>query len=482
MAVTPLLACDYCATLHKRAPLEPAQIASCTRCGEELYRQSRLSLNGWIALTLTALILFVIANYFPIAHLRIQGMQVDASLPGALLLTWRQGHEMVAIMTAMAGFWMPLTQLLITLWALMAVRAGRLPGDFAWGLRVLHWVEPWSMIPVLTLAIIVAVVKFSSLADITPAPAIWAFGILTFLLTGLTRVAARNIWRYAEDAGLVPISGLAATSMGEDADTRLGAQACTDMHGDANANVSKGNAARILLSCTCCGYVQAAPAGLFTRYIEDPGAALRCRRCNSRIYPRKPDMRARVWALLIAASIIYLPANLLPIMRVRTLVEDGNHTILGGVLELWRLGSPDLAIIVFVASIVVPVTKIVVLVLLMLRDRWQGEAIARSRTRLYGFVEFIGQWSMLDVFVVILMSAMANFPGVSQVLAGPGAASFGMVVVLTMLAAHCFDPRSAWDHGPVTAASPRTTSLSSTPASMPLVANQSARRRAESNL
>jgi len=241
--------------------LEPAQIAFVHALWRELYRQGRLSLNGWIALTLTAIILFVIANYFPIAHLRIQGMQVDASLPGALLLTWRQGHEMVAIMTAMAGFWMPLTQLLITLWALMAVRAGRLPGDFAWGLRVLHWVEPWSMIPVLTLAIIVAVVKFSSLADITPAPAIWAFGILTFLLTGLTRVAARNIWRYAEDAGLVPISGLAATSTGEDADTRLGAQACTDMHGTPMPMFQRQCRAHIAQLHLCC-YVQAAPAGL----------------------------------------------------------------------------------------------------------------------------------------------------------------------------------------------------------------------------
>src|SRR5690606_13485832 len=108
----------------------------------------------------------------------------------------------------------------------------------------------------------------------------------------------------------------------------------------------------------------------------------------------------------------------------------------------------DLAIIVFVASIVVPITKLVVLMLLMLRTRWEGADMQRSRTRLYEFINFIGHWSMLDVFVVILMSAMANFPGISQVIAGPAAASFGMVVILTMLAAQSYDPRMGWDRRP----------------------------------
>jgi paraquat-inducible protein A len=141
-------------------------------------------------------------------------------------------------------------------------------------------------------------------------------------------------------------------------------------------------------------------------------------------------------------------------MRIRTVMGESAHTILGGVLELWNLGSPDLAVIVFVASIVVPVTKLAILMLLLLRRRWKGEALQRSRTRLYDFINFIGQWSMLDVFVVILMSAMANFPGMSQVIAGPGAASFGLVVVLTILAAESYDPRSGWDRDPGTNIAP----------------------------
>src|SRR3546814_563507 len=122
-------------------------------------------------------------------------------------------------------------------------------------------------------------------------------------------------------------------------------------------------------------------------------------------------------------------------MQVRTATSDGAHTILGGVVELWRMGSWDLALIVFVASVVVPITKLLALMVLMVKHRWQGDIVQRQRTRLYELIEFIGQWSMLDVFVVILMTAMVNFPGISQVIAGPGAVSFGVVVIFTMLAA-----------------------------------------------
>jgi len=121
------------------------------------------------------------------------------------------------------------------------------------------------------------------------------------------------------------------------------------------------------------------------------------------------------------------------------------HTILGGVIELWQLGSWDLALIVFIASIVVPITKLLALMILLLGRRWRGNAVQRQRNRIYDMVELIGQWSMLDVFVVVLMAALANFPGLSQIIPGAGALSFGMVVVLTMLAALSYDPRQGWD-------------------------------------
>lgn len=408
-----LIACGQCATLHERTDLHGGELALCSLCNAELYRQSRTGTSGWIALVLAGLVLFGIANLYPIAQISVQGLHVAASLPEALLLTWTQGHEVVAVLTGLFGFWMPLTQLVVTLWALMAIRSARLPLDFAMGMRLLHFSHKWGMMPVLMLGIIVAMVKFSGIAQLTLGPATWAFAALAFLFTALERVDAHRIWHFAENAGLVKVSTLP--------------------HGGDPAAMA---------SCPSCGYVQ------LLSQDEMAGESADCERCHTTFFRRQPNMRGRVWALLISAGLLYLPANLLPVMQVRTITGDSAHTILGGVLELWQLGSPDLAIIVFVASVVVPVTKLLVLMLLMGRKQWKGPQIQRSRTRLYLFVNFIGHWSMLDVFVVILLSAMANFPGVTQIIAGPGAASFGMVVVLTMLAAQIYDPRIGWDKRP----------------------------------
>lgn len=402
-----LLACRHCDTLHRPAVVEPGGIALCRRCGYVLFRRSRFSFRTWSALTASALAVFAIANLFPIASLTLLGKTVEVTLVGALFQSWQEGHYILSVMTGLMGFWMPLTQLCFLFWALGCLNRRRLPRDFSYAMRLYDKAAPWSMIPVLMLGIIVAIVKFADLAVLHPGPGVWAFGVLTFMLTGLSRLDARRLWHYAEQAGLAP------------------------------AAHDPGLPPERLAACRSCGYVQ-----------EDlhPGGAGHCGRCGSIVHKRKPDMQTRVWALILAAAAAYVPANVLPMMEIRSALGESDHTILGGVLELWRLGSWDLALIVFVASIVVPITKLAALALLMLARGWRGDAVQRQRTRLYELVEFIGQWSMLDVFVVILMAAMANFPGVSQIIAGPAAATFGMVVVFTMLAAMSYDPRSGWDH------------------------------------
>ncbi|TJY62340.1 paraquat-inducible membrane protein A [Sinimarinibacterium sp. CAU 1509] len=172
---------------------------------------------------------------------------------------------------------------------------------------------------------------------------------------------------------------------------------------------------------------------------------MRCRRCGTSIHRRKPESIARTWAFLIAAAILYLPANLLPIMLTSTLLEQRSDTILSGVAALWRDGAWDIAIIVFVASVVVPILKIGVIALLL----WSVQSGARwrrsERTRLYRIVEFVGHWSMLDVFVVALLVGLVHFRSFADVQPGPGAVAFAAVVVLTMLASMSFDPRLIWD-------------------------------------
>lgn len=192
-----------------------------------------------------------------------------------------------------------------------------------------------------------------------------------------------------------------------------------------------------IAACRACGQVLKMPS-------EYDGA--RCPRCSAPVHRRKPQSIARSWALLIAASILYVPANLLPIMRTETLGgSPSDDTILSGVVVLWEKGSYDLAVIVFVASIVVPLLKIGVLALLLVTAQRGSSWRRRERSLLYRLIEFIGHWSMLDIFVVALLAALVHFQTLARITPGPGAIAFGTVVVLTMLASKSFDPRLIWD-------------------------------------
>lgn len=178
-----------------------------------------------------------------------------------------------------------------------------------------------------------------------------------------------------------------------------------------------------------------------------------CARCGAALHSRKPDSIRRTWAFLIAAMVLYIPANLLPIMRTASLAEEHRDTILSGVVTLWRVGSWDLALIVFVASIVVPMTKIAVLILLLVSVQLRSHWRPAERARLYRMVEFVGHWSMLDVYVVVMLVALVHFHALAQVDPGPAAVAFASVVILTMLASMSFDPRLIWDAAAVDAAS-----------------------------
>jgi len=178
-------------------------------------------------------------------------------------------------------------------------------------------------------------------------------------------------------------------------------------------------------------------------------APVRCPHCGAPVYPRKAESLARTWAYLIAAVILYIPANLLPVMQTTTLFGTSRDTIIGGVVYFWTSGSPELAALIFTVSVVIPMSKMGALAFLAY---WAGRASggdAHRLSRLYRVVELVGRWSMLDVFVVALMAGMVQFKSLATVEAGPGAAAFGAVVVFSMLAANSFDPRLLWDnHGP----------------------------------
>jgi paraquat-inducible protein A len=189
-------------------------------------------------------------------------------------------------------------------------------------------------------------------------------------------------------------------------------------------------------ACHTCGLLSRLPR---------QGQACRCPRCGSALHARLPHSIARTWALLIAAVILYFPANLLPIMRTTTLGNTQADTILSGAKYLIAHGMWPLALIVFVASILVPIAKIVILAYLLLSVQLRSSFRPLDRTRLYRLTEFVGRWSMVDIFVVTVLVALIQMGNLAQIEAASGAFYFAAVVVLTMLAATNFDPRLIWD-------------------------------------
>lgn len=192
-----------------------------------------------------------------------------------------------------------------------------------------------------------------------------------------------------------------------------------------------------LYACHTCGLVSHPPA-------VDQHAL--CPRCGTALHLRKQDSIARTWALMIAAYIMLIPANVLPIMETGSLFGSQRDTILSGVIYLWSSGSWPLALVVFFASIVVPLAKLAALTYLVFTIQRRHPHRARERTRLYRMLKFVGRWSMLDIYVVTLLASLVQLQSIATIKAAPGAIAFGAVVVLTMFASMTFDPRLIWDN------------------------------------
>ena len=202
-----------------------------------------------------------------------------------------------------------------------------------------------------------------------------------------------------------------------------------------------------LIACRVCGMLNRA-ARADTRLHGRTDARLHCARCRSALYARKPDSIARTSAFLLAAYVLYLPANLLPILETGAIGgESAQDTILSGVAKLWHDGWWPLAVVILVASIVIPFVKLLVLTWLVVSARRGSAARRRARTRLYRLVDVIGKWSMVDIYVGALLVGLVQFDPIATVAPGPAAIAFGAVVVLTMLASQAFDPRVLWDDG-----------------------------------
>lgn len=404
-----LTACRECDLLHRIVPVAPGGKALCTRCAAPLYRNVPHSLDRACALYLSALMLWVMANAFPFVSLRLNGRVEDNVMVSGPLALAREGMPELGLLVFLTSILFPLLTIAGSLYVLLPLRFGRRIPGAALAYRMVRVLDPWSLVGVFMLGLLVALVKLLDLADVVPGTGLYAF------------------------AGLLLATAAANANMDHDAIwPRVGPLI------EGRERAPAATAAELgLTSChTCEMLVPAAP----------PGGRAHCPRCGSPVHGlRRPDSVARTWALLGSAALMLVPANLYPVMTVIQFGQGEPNTIIGGVMHLISGGMWPLAMLVFFASFVVPLSKISVLVLLLETVRRGSAWRQRDRALLYRVTEVVGAWSMVDIFLVGILVALVNMGALASVRPGVGAVFFGAAVVLTMLAAASFDPRLVWD-------------------------------------
>ena len=377
--------------------------ACCVRC-DSVLRQDRTDPAGRsLALACAALLLFLLAATLPLLDLDLAGGRQTRLVTGPEALR-QDGMWEIGIVVLSTTMLAPLLKLLAMIYVLVGLRLTRPPLHLA---SVFRWVErlgPWSMIEVFMLGVFVAYTKLSDLAPVHVGGAVYALGALMLMMAAADAVLDHDaIWEKIEPAGL------------------------------AAATAPRPHAR--LIGCDACGQV-----------CERPAAGTRdCPRCGAVLHHRKANSLSRAWALLAAAAVLYIPANMLPVLTAIRLGQGQPSTILAGVEELGTQGQWPLAALVFIASIVVPMLKLLGLGFLLLSTQRRMRGKLGQRTLLYKIVEAVGRWSMIDVFMISILTALVRMGALATITPGPGVICFCAVVILTILAANCFDPRLMWD-------------------------------------
>ena len=394
--------------------MPPGSRAVCQRCDAVLRHTRHDPLLLPLALNISALILFGLGASLTLMSVTTAGQQRVADLVTGPTELEQYGLWEISLVVLVTTIAAPLARILSMLAVLIGLRLRRPPKVLR---TIFAWVEhlrPWSMIEIYLLGLFVAYVRLSGMAVVDLGPAIYALGgLMVIMVLADHMLDAQAVWE-----ALDPPNRRRQRFL------------------DANPVIPDRPSAgthRWRLGCDTCGLVSRAAPGM------------RCSRCGFRLRVRKPGSIERTWAFSIAAVVLYVPANIYPVLTVVRLGAGEPSTILGGVRELLDLGMWPLAALVFFASVAVPVLKLIGLAILLISTRTGSGWALHDRTVLYRIVDTIGRWSMIDIFMESILVALVQFGQLASVYPGPGAIAFAAVVILTMLAARSFDPRLMWD-------------------------------------
>ncbi|MGE4481819.1 paraquat-inducible protein A [Acidocella sp.] len=392
--------CPHCGQLSRLSQCQPGLIAECPRCGSTLWRVRRANINFPLACAIAGLLFYIFALVAPFIEITAYGRFAMARIETGPVRLSDAGWGLVGSLVFAVTLVVPGIKLGIVIATLLGIES-HLPKT---PLRALfRWyalLSPWAMIDVYLLGFLVAYTRLTGMFTVHLDTALYALiGLMIALAAVDASLDQEMIWRKLDESDKQPPSPTSD-----------------------------------ILSCEICGQVNHTSPGHL------------CQRCHSPLYPRKPASISRSWAFTIAAACLYIPANLYPFMSLTSLAQTQSYTILGGIIELADAGLWPLALLVLFASITIPLLKLAGLAYMLIGTQRGTTRHLRGRTTIYKVIDFIGRWSMIDIFMVSILVALVHFGRFANVSANVGAMCFAAVVVLTILAVNTFDPRLMWDH------------------------------------
>ena len=399
------LACPDCGLLQQLpAARIKGHVVECGRCGRVLAGPATGRVDAPLALAVAALLLLVPAYTAPLLIVSTFGAVRETWLPSTVFGMWRDGFPSLGILIAAFSIALPILFLTMVIRVLVGLHRGRVAGLGSLYRWIKH-LRPWVMIEVYLVGGFVAYSRIKVVANVDVAMGGWCLIAATLvLMLAITQLDDRTVWE------ALPIRKPAERK------TKEGA-------GDGR-----------VVGCTVCDLIAA------------PGWDLHhCARCGARLHRRKPDSMRRTAALVIAGYLLYIPANVLPVLTIVRFGREDRNTILSGVMELVQNHLLPLAIIVFAASIVLPLVKLFSLTWMLVATRLRSRQLLVTRTRLYRAIDLVGRWSNIDVYAVATLVAILQFGALTAVHSGNGMVAFAAVVILTMGATSYFDPRLMWD-------------------------------------
>jgi paraquat-inducible protein A len=401
------VACPDCGLVQRLPVVRRRHIAECRRCARLLAGPSTGRVDAPLAFALAALLLLAPASVEPLLSVASHGAARICWLWSGIAGLWREGFAVLGVIVAAFSLAFPflyLAALIAVLGALRLGGRGHLGPAFRWIMRV----RPWMMLEIFLVGCFVAYSRLRLVVGVQVLAGGWSLMAATLaLLLSLTQFNERTVWE-----------SLPLRSPGRHASRR------------AHGHGGRGKA----IACTVCELL-----------VEGRHAGDACPRCGAALHERKPYAFTVTAALVVAGFMLYVPANALPVLTLVSFGHRQSNTIITGVLELIHNRLWPLAVIVFLASIVVPLMKLCGLTWMLLATLQGSPRALVARTRFFRIIDTVGSWSNIDVFVASVLVALLQFGAIAQARAGAGLTAFAAVVIITMIATRTFDTRLMWD-------------------------------------